>query len=201
MRSSKECTKPPSSDSSGLDLEHCRWTSDDVERHLHALLDAELLAMVLAGGCVQEKSVRLAHELLAEMGGLFGLPGASAAMLRHGGLCDGQASALLASREIASRLALQSLPKRRPLDQPGNVARYLLLRYQQRDQEVMGAVFLNVRHRILGDTEVFRGTLHRAEVEPREILKECLLRGAAGVVIFHYVSRHIMEVMCPHPLC
>jgi hypothetical protein len=49
----------------------------------------------------------------------------------------------------------------------------------------MGALFLNVRHRILGDAEMFRGTLHRAEVEPREILKECLLRGAAGVVVFH----------------
>jgi hypothetical protein len=36
-----------------------------------------------------------------------------------------------------------------------------------------------------GDTEIFRGTLHRADVEPRGILKECLLRGAAGVVIFH----------------
>ena len=166
-------------------LAHRCRTSDDVERHLHALTDAELLAMVLAGGCVQEKSVRLARGLLAGMGGLFGLPGASVAMLRHGGLRDAQASALLASREIASRLALQSIPKQRPLDPPGSLARYLLLRYQQRDQEVMGALFLNVRHRILGDAEIFRGTLHRAEVEPREILKQCLLRGAAGVVIFH----------------
>jgi len=166
-------------------LGHRLWASDDVERHLHALLDAELLALVLGGGGVQEKSVRLARELLAGMGGLFGLPGASVAMLRHGGLRDAQASALLASREIASRLALQSIPKQRPLDHPVSVARFLLLRYQQRDQEVMGALFLNVRHRILGDTEIFRGTLHRAEVEPREILKQCLLRGAAGVVLFH----------------
>ena len=123
----------------------------------------------LGGGCVQEKSVRLARELLAGMGGLFGLPGASVAMLRHGGLRDAQASALLASREIASRLALQSIPKRRPLDPPGSVARYLLLRYQQRDQEVMGALFLDIRHRLLSDQEIFRGTLCRAEVEPREI--------------------------------
>ncbi len=166
-------------------LEPRRWTSDDVERHLHVLSDAELLSLVLAGGCVQEKSVRVARALLAEVGGLFGLPGASVAMLRHGGLRDAQASALLASREIASRLALQSIPRQRPLDHAGSVARFLLLRYQQRDQEVMGALFLNVRHRILGDAEIFRGTLHRAEVEPREILKQCLLRGAAGVVIFH----------------
>jgi hypothetical protein len=42
-------------------LGHRLSTSDDVERHLHALLDAELLALVLGGGCVQEKSVRLAR--------------------------------------------------------------------------------------------------------------------------------------------
>jgi hypothetical protein len=60
-----------------------------------------------------------------------------------------------------------------------------MLRYQQRDQEVMGALVLDIRHRLLGDQEVFRGTLCRAEVEPREILKECLLRGAAAVVLFH----------------
>jgi DNA repair protein RadC len=65
------------------------------------------------------------------------------------------------------------------------VVRYLALRYHLRDQEVMGAVFLDARNRLLGDCELFRGTLHRAAVEPREILKECLLRGAAGVVLFH----------------
>jgi DNA repair protein RadC len=37
----------------------------------------------------------------------------------------------------------------------------------------------------LGEKEIFRGTLDRAVVEPREILKEGLLRGAAGVIVFH----------------
>jgi len=106
-------------------------------------------------------------------------------MLRHGGLRDTQASALLASCELASRLARQRIPRRRPLDRTEDIARFLLLRYQQRDQEIMGALFLDIRHRLLGDQEIFRGTLSRAEVEPREILKECLLRGAAGVVVFH----------------
>jgi hypothetical protein len=68
------------------------------------------------------------------------------------------------------------------------VARFLVLRFQQRDQEVMGALFLDVRHWLLGGQEIFRGTLHRTAVEPREILKECLLRGAGGVVLFHTPS-------------
>jgi DNA repair protein RadC len=166
-------------------LERGRRAPDYLERHLHALPDAELLGVVLAGGCVQEESTGLAWELLGELGGLSGLPGVSGATLRRGGLRDTQASALLASCELAIRLARQQIPRRRPLGRTGDVARYLVLRYQQRDQEVMGALFLDIRHRLLGDQEVFRGTLCRAEVEPREILKECLLRGAAGVVLFH----------------
>jgi DNA repair protein RadC len=166
-------------------LEHGRRAPDYVERHLHTLSDAELLGVVLAGGCVQEESTGLARALLGELGGLSVLPGASGAMLRHGGLRDTQASTLLASCELASRLARQRIPPRRPLAQLERVALFLMLRYQQRDQEVMGALFLDIRHRLLGDQEVFRGTLCRAEVEPRQILKECLLRGAAAVVLFH----------------
>jgi DNA repair protein RadC len=32
---------------------------------------------------------------------------------------------------------------------------------------------------------VYRGTLNRAAVEPRALLKEALLRGAAGLIVFH----------------
>jgi hypothetical protein len=71
-----------------VSLEHGRRAPDYVERHLHTLPDAELLGVVLAGGCVQEESTGLARALLGELGGLSALPGASGAMLRHGGLCD-----------------------------------------------------------------------------------------------------------------
>ena len=77
------------------------------------------------------------------------------------------------------------MTEREALSRPSEIARYLHLRYQTRDQEVMGALFLDVRNRVLGDCEIFRGTHDRAAVAPREILKECLLRGAAGVILFH----------------
>lgn len=165
--------------------EHGCRTPDDIERHLHALPDCELLGLLLGRGRVQGESIRLARELLGEGSGLFALPGASRALLRHYGLRDCQAFAVLAACEIGRRLARQRIPVRRPLTRTKEIARFLLLRYQQRDQEVMGALFLDVRRRLLGDQEIFRGTLHRVVVEPREILKQCLLRGASGVVIFH----------------
>lgn len=158
--------------------------TDRFERHLHAITDAEVLGVLLAGGRVHRTSLRLARKLLTDAGGLAALPETSRAMLRLGGLRDTQASALLAALEIACRLARQRIPVRRPLTRPEEVARFLALRYRQRDQEVLGALFLDARHRLLGEQEIYRGTLHRAAVEPREILKQCLLRGASGFVLF-----------------
>jgi hypothetical protein len=145
--------------------------------------------------------LKLARGLLDGRGGLAALATATPAQLRLGGIPEAGSVTLLAAYELACRLSKEQLPDSPLLSRPDLVARYLTLRYQQRDQELMGALFLDVRHRLIGEREIFRGTLHRAAVEPREILKECLLRGAAGVALFHYVSRHIMEVMCPRPLC
>jgi DNA repair protein RadC len=147
------------------------------------LSDAELLAALIAES--GEDAFPLAKALILKWGDLFSLPATTREMLRYDGLAEGQASRLLAAAELARRLAREEVPLRRPLDRPHEVARYLALRYGRRDQEIMGALFLDARHRLLSESETYRGTLHRAAVEPREILKEALLRGASGVVVFH----------------
>lgn len=150
-----------------------------------ALSDAELVAVLLRTGRVGASAVQMAMELLQETGGLSGLVALTPQLLRRRGLGPAKAATLLASLEIASRVARDQLVERDPMARPAEVARYLALRYCERDQEVMGALFLDVRNRLLGEKELFRGTLDKAIVEPREILKESLLRGAAAVVVFH----------------
>lgn len=150
-----------------------------------ALSDAELLAVLLRTGTVGASAVRLARQMLAELGGLPGLLAATPATLRRQGVGLAKVASLLAAAEIGRRLARHELPDREPLTRPALVARYLDLRYRVRDQEVVGALFLDTRNRLLGEREIFRGTLNRTAVEPREILKEALLQGAAGVVLFH----------------
>ena len=75
--------------------------------------------------------------------------------------------------------------KRELLKRPGPMARYLTARYGRLDQEVMGALYVDVRDRLLVVSEIFRGTLVRAAVEPRPILREALEHGAAGLVPWH----------------
>ena len=150
-----------------------------------ALSDAELVAVLLRTGSVGRSASQMAMELLQDVEGLPGLLGLGALSLRRHGLGPAKVATLLAAIELGRRLARDELPRRSPLARPSDIVRYVALRYHRRDQEVMGALFVDARNRLLGDCEVFRGTLHRAAVEPREVLKECLLRGAAGVVLFH----------------
>ena len=49
----------------------------------------------------------------------------------------------------------------------------------------MGALFLDARNHLLGEREIFRGTVSRISVEPREILRECLQRSAVAIYLFH----------------
>jgi DNA repair protein RadC len=150
-----------------------------------ALSDVELVAVLLRTGRVGVSALQMAAELLQETGGLTGLVSLTPQLLRRRGLGPAKAATLLAALEIAGRVAREQLDDRELLTRPDETARYLALRYWARDQEVMGALFLDRRNLLLGEKEIFRGTLDRAVVEPREILKEALVRGAAAVIVFH----------------
>ncbi|MCH9648005.1 MAG: DNA repair protein RadC [Deltaproteobacteria bacterium] len=149
------------------------------------LSDAELLAVLLRTGSPGLPVMTLARELLEEWRGLGGMPGLSYRDLRRRGLGAAKAASLLAAVEIGRRLALGKLQSGDVLSRPSSVAAYLMLRYGRKHQEVMGALFLDSRHRLIASQEFFRGTLQRTSVEPRAILKEALLRGSAAIVLFH----------------
>jgi DNA repair protein RadC len=150
-----------------------------------ALSDAELVAVLLRTGTRGVSALQMAMELLRETGGLSGLVSLTPGSLRRNGLGPAKAATLLAAVEIAGRIAREQLGERELLTRPAEVARYIHLRFWARDQEVVGALFLDSRNRFLGDKELFRGTLNRAVADPREILKEAIVRGAAAVILFH----------------
>jgi DNA repair protein RadC len=67
--------------------------------------------------------------------------------------------------------------------------------------EVFAILCLSTKHRVLAYHEVSRGCLDSTLVHPREVFKAALLANAATIVLHHYVSRHIMRLMCPESLC
>ena len=73
--------------------------------------------------------------------------GVHPATLQQHGIGTVQLAALVAAVEVACRIAQCQVPDREPLERPAEVARYLALRYTVRDQEAVGALFLNSRNR------------------------------------------------------
>ena len=73
----------------------------------------------------------------------------------------------------------------RPCDNPDRAAAFIRPIVEGYAQEVMGAVFLDVRNRAIGHTIAYVGTLSRLAVEPRGLLVPALLANASSVIIFH----------------
>ena len=150
-----------------------------------SLTDAELVAVILRTGVRGRPVLTLASDVLQGLGGLDGLALAEAGGLGRWRLGPVRIATLLAAVEIGRRLARARVPRRDPMRSPAAVASYLRLRYCRGEQEVMGALFLDSRNRLVSEAGLFSGTLSRAAVEPRAILKQALLQDAAGIVLFH----------------
>ncbi len=150
-----------------------------------ALSNAELLEILLRNGSPGTTAGDLARDLLSKYGNLTGLSNLNRGFLQRRGIGEAKAATIIAAFEIGRRIAREKLPRRNLLERPDAIASYLGLRYCQGDQEKMGALYLDVRKRLIGESEVFRGTMTRTAVEPRALLKEALLLSASAFVLFH----------------
>jgi DNA repair protein RadC len=152
-----------------------------------SLTHEELLALLLRTGIPGENALERARTLLASRGGLAGLAGASAAELAtERGIGAARAASIAAAVEIARRLPAETLSARDLLNEPRLVKEFLRQSQSDDAQERTGALFLNARNRLLkNDPDIYRGTLDRAVVEPREILRRALVGKAAAVILYH----------------
>jgi DNA repair protein RadC len=156
-----------------------------LENGSQALSDTELVSILLGSGRPRASAIDVAREVLRGCGGIAGLVGRSPEALRCRGIGEAKSATLVAAVELGRRMARATLPEREPLQAIEAVAEYLALRYARPGQEVVGAMYVDRKQRVVGECEHFRGTLSRAAVEPRPFLRECLLRNATGFLLFH----------------
>ncbi len=112
----------------------------------------------------------------------------------------GRARALLAQRFRPGSPVLSS---------PALTREYLRMHLAGREYEAFGLVHLDVRYRLLAVEDLFRGTIDRASVHPREILKSVIARNSAAVLLYHnhvsgqsspsaadeQITRHIQQAL------
>ena len=149
-----------------------------------ALSDAELLALLIEPGRKGKSSLDIARELVSD--GLLPLarrewiPGKPV-----GSLGASRVARIGAALELGRRIAALSPTSDEPVCDPAIVARRLIANYGNRVQETFGGLFLDARHRILTEREIFVGTLTKASVSPRDVFRYALTDHAAAVILFH----------------
>ena len=95
-----------------------------------------------------------------------------------------KATRIIAAFEIARRLA--SNRSDGPPDFDADLfGRTLIIRSASMNQERLGALLLDSRNRIIRDREIYVGTVDRAIVSTRDVIRLALDANAVGVVLYH----------------
>ena len=157
-----------------------------LERGPEVLSDAELVAILLRTGLPGQDAIALAHHLIHEFGGLYGLLSAPPAALKEKlGLGPAKTAQLIAVLELARRTLREEMAQGISLTSIDHVRRYLKLSLANRTFEVFHALWLDARNRLIASEELFRGTLTQTSVYPREVVRRALHHNAAGVIFAH----------------
>jgi DNA repair protein RadC len=156
------------------------------EQGIEALSDAELLAILLRNGIKGKDAVALARELLAQFGGLRGLFAARWKELNKvKGLGPAKISTLLAAQEIARRKFKEEIVGKNVIQDPASVMNYLYHSLRDRKKEIFKVLFLNKANCILGERDLFEGTVDETAIHPREVIEAALDRRATALILVH----------------
>lgn len=169
------------------------WPTDErpreklLKRGAGALTDAELLALFLRTGSRGKSAVELGREIMARFGSFSALLTATEKDLKAvKGIGIAKMTLLAAVMEISKRLLTEELNQQKiVLTSSNSVKRYLQLHYHNRKYEAFVILFLDVKNRLIEAKEMFKGTLTRTSVYPREVVKEALNLNAANVILSH----------------
>ncbi|MEQ9323986.1 MAG: DNA repair protein RadC [Polyangiaceae bacterium] len=150
------------------------------------LSDRDLLALVLGQGGRGQPIEDVADAVLAQAGGLVGLPRAGPALLGEvAGLGPAKALRLGATVEIGRRIARRQASSPEPLTSPDRVAAWFAPRVAGLDHERMWVVSVDGRSRVRGVRRVAQGGRHGLVVTAREILSAALADAASAFLLVH----------------
>lgn len=153
------------------------------------LTDAELIACILRSGTKEYTSVALAELLLKHRKGNEGLEGLCTLSFEElkevPGIGRVKALQIRCIFELAKRMSRSRAAKCLSFTEPASIADYYMEEYRHREQEHLLLLLLDNKSNLLGEKEMFTGTVNASLVSPREIYLEALKYHAVGIILLH----------------
>jgi len=148
--------------------------------------DYEILELLLTYAIPRVDVKPIAKRLLKVFGTLAGVFDAPLAELTQiEGMGERGAVFLTLVRQVEVRYLASDLPGKSVFDRPEKVKAHLRLLVQGRGMECFGAIFTDQQNRHVATQILFEGTVDRAAVYPRNLMKRALELDAKGMIIFH----------------
>lgn len=154
-----------------------------------ALTDAELLAVLLRFGTKGCTSLELARRIMRAPDGeshLLQIHHLSYEQLcRMKGIGKVKAVQILCLAEIAKRMAKASAGPALTFSDPATIADYFMEEMRHARQEITKLLLLDTKSRLIGQSDISKGTVNASLVTPRELLIEAVKKEAVSMILIH----------------
>lgn len=156
-----------------------------------SLTNIELLAVLLRTGTKGENSLQLARKLLypesdTQKNGETHLQSwTREELMKVHGIGRVKATQILCLCELSKRLSQLSAREELDFSKPDTIAEYYMEDMRHRNQEHLKLIMLNTRSRLIGESEISKGTVNMSIVSPRELFVEALQKNAVYIILLH----------------
>ena len=128
----------------------------------------------------------IASEILKASDGLPYLHKMSIEELENiGGIGEATACKIVAAMELGRRSAQPLSIKRQRIYAADDVNSMFAAEFLGQNQEVAVALLLNIKLEVIGRENISKGGIISAHVEPRDVFRPAVKRGATGVILIH----------------
>lgn len=158
------------------------------QRGAENLSDAELLAVLLRTGTRGENALELAERILYHTGesGILSLHQFDRErLMRIKGIGRVKAIQVSCISELAKRLSKACAKETLSFRNPDSIARYYMEDLRHERQEHMKLLMLNSKAKLIGETDISKGTVNATIITPRELFIEALQKNAVSIIIMH----------------
>ncbi len=153
------------------------------------LSDSELLAVILRSGTKGKSAIDLSNDILYSKHPNVGLLNLHQwtfqQLIRMKGVGKVKAIQILCIAELSRRLAKAHAAPQLSFQNPSTIAEYYMEDMRHIQQEVMKILFLNTKTKLIGETNISKGTINASLVSPRELFIDALQMGAVSIILLH----------------
>ncbi|MDQ7001495.1 MAG: DNA repair protein RadC [Ghiorsea sp.] len=166
---------------------HRKRLKQRFEQHgLDGFHDYEVLEILLTYAIPRKDVKPIAKRLLAQFKTLGSVFDAQVQALQTVEGLGKESAQFLKLIKAAQVCYLESdLMDKTKLDSPDTVKAWLRLKLQEKNIEYFGALFTDQQNQCISTEILFEGTVDRAVVYPRTLIKRALALDAKGIIIFH----------------